>query len=440
MGGDGEGVLHFGLGAFHRAHQAVYTHLAGDDWGVCAVAPRSAGVVEALRAQGHRYNVLVREHDRAWTEPVTAIRRTLHAPTQRAEVIARLADPATRVVTLTITEKAYADTSHGAPVRLLADGLAARAAAGGPPLAVVCCDNLPGNGLATRRAVLAACDDRTAAWVADDVAFPATVVDRIVPATSPADHALAAELAGAPDGAAVVAEPYRMWVLQDHFPGGRPGWERAGALFTDDVARHERAKIRVLNGVHSALAYAGALTGHDRIDQALDDPALAAFAESLAHRDVLPTLDPPPGTDLGEYAATVLRRMRNPALGHRCAQVAADGSLKVPIRLLGTVRERLAAGAEPRWAGLAVAAWLRHVVTGTADDGRPVEVTDPNAARLRELARGEPARHLDALLGADDVFGHDLPYERRFTDLLRADLRAMARHGAGELIRKELTL
>ncbi|MFI6817979.1 mannitol dehydrogenase family protein [Nonomuraea sp. NPDC050328] len=430
-------VVHVGLGAFHRAHQAVYTQ-DSPGWRIRAIAPRSGTVAGALRAQGHRYHVLVREHGRAEAVPVSAITETLHAPTQRAEAVAALADPDTRVVTLTVTEKAY--TPAGDVLGLLVDGLAARRAAEAGPLAVVCCDNLPGNGPTLARLVLAACaarDGGLAGWVESGVAFPATVVDRIVPAATEADHTLVEALTGERDRAAVVAEPYRQWVLQDRFPGGRPAWP--GAVFTADVTPYERAKIRVLNGVHSALAYTGALTGHERIDQALADPALGRLAERLALEDVLPTLTPPDGVDLREYTATVLGRMRNPALRHRCAQVAADGSLKVPIRLLGTVRDRLAAGAVPRWAVLAVAAWLRHVTVGLDDAGRPVEAADPGAARLARRAAGNPAANLGRLLGERAVFGDDLPGHRGFTDLLHADLRDLARHGAGTVIRRETT-
>ncbi|MER6509859.1 mannitol dehydrogenase family protein [Nonomuraea sp. NPDC001636] len=407
-------VVHLGLGAFHRAHQAVYTEDAG--WEVCAVAPRSAEVVRALRERGHRYTLLVRDGDHATARTVSSIRATLHAPTERDRVVAVLADPRTTVVTLTVTEKAYRPDS--AVIALLAEGLAARAAKDAGPLAVVSCDNLPGNG----RRLSSLFEGR----IGPGVTFPATVVDRIVPAATAEDR----ELTG--DPAVVVAEPYTQWVLEDGFPAARPAWERGGALFTADVTPYEQAKLRILNGTHSTLAYAGALIGHEHIADALADPALEALAHRLAAEDVLPSLTPPDGMDLEVYAAAILARMRNTALRHRCAQVAIDGSLKVPIRLLGTVRDRLAAGAHPRWACLAVAAWLRHVSGGVDDRGRPLEVSDPLADRLRAMPPEE-------LLAVPEVFGEDLPYEPAFTGQVLADLRDLARHGAAAVIRRETT-
>ncbi|MEV4395864.1 mannitol dehydrogenase family protein [Nonomuraea sp. NPDC049607] len=409
-------VVHVGLGAFHRAHQAVYTEDAG--WEVCAVAPRSAEVVRALRERGHRYTLLVRDGERATARTISSIRATLHAPTERDRVVAVLADPETTVVTLTVTEKAY--RPGGAVVALLAEGLAARARKDAGPLAVVSCDNVPGNGRRLRELF------QEYAGIGAEVTFPGTVVDRIVPAATREDR----ELTG--DPAVVVAEPYTHWVLEDGFPAARPEWERGGALFTADVTPHEQAKIRILNGTHSTLAYTGALIGHEHIATALADPALEALAHRLTAEDVLPSLTPPDGLDLAVYTAAILARMRNTALRHRCAQVAIDGSLKVPIRLLGTVRDRLAAGAHPRWACLAVAAWLRHVRGGVDDRGRPLEVSDPLADRLRSLPPEEALR-------VPEVFGADLPDEPAFTGQVLADLRDLARHGAAAVIRRETT-
>ncbi|GAA3125576.1 hypothetical protein [Nonomuraea salmonea] len=219
----------------------------------------------------------------------------------------------------------------------------------------------------------------------------------------------------------MVAEPFSQWVLQDDFPGGRPSWERAGARFVADVEPYEQAKLRVLNGVHSALAYTGALTGHEYIADALDDPPLAHLAERLLAEDVLPTLTPPPGVDLPSYGEQVVTRMRNRALRHRCAQIAMDGSLKVPIRLLGTARDRLAAGAFPQWACLAVAAWLRHVTVSLDDAGHPVDVNDPRAEDLRRLAHA-PERLLAEVVP-------DLADHPDFTTHLRNTLSDFAEHG-----------
>ncbi|MFG1976659.1 mannitol dehydrogenase family protein [Nonomuraea fuscirosea] len=414
-------IVHLGLGAFHRAHQAVHTQEAGDGWAICAVAPRSPDVVRALRAQDHRYTLLVRDGDDVSATEISSVRRVLHAPTETEQVVRQVADPATRVITLTITEKAYADTRPGSAIGLLAAGLTRRAADGGGPVAVVSCDNLLANGRRLREAVRNVCGS-----VPEGVSFPATVVDRMVPATTREDLATAAKLTGREDLAAVVAEPYSQWVLQDDFPGGRPAWERAGARFVADVEPYERAKLRILNGAHSTLAYTGALTGVEHVADALGDPVLARLAGRLIREDVLPTLTAPPGVDLREYGERVLARMRNRALRHRCAQIAMDGSLKVPIRLLGTVRDRLATGGMPRWACLAVAAWLRHVTVSADDAGRPVEVSDPRADELRRLAH-DPRGLLAAV--APDLADH-----AEVAGRIRADLADFAAYGVRDCL------
>ncbi|HWB34977.1 MAG TPA: mannitol dehydrogenase family protein, partial [Rugosimonospora sp.] len=283
------GIVHLGLGAFHRAHQAVYTEqamaAAGGDWGIVAVAPRSAEVVRTLAAQDALFSVTALDAHRADTRVVGSLAGVRHLPTESASVLALLADPATRVVTLTVTEKAYlldpatgrlrlddpllaADLAGAEIPRtvpgLLARALRARAAAGGPPLALVSCDNLPSNGAALRTAVRQALDDEVPGWVG----FPSTMIDRIVPATTPDTLERAAAALGVADLAAVGAEPYRQWVLTDDFPAGRPAWEAAGAVFSDAVGDYERLKLRVLNGVHSTLAYLGALAGCDTIAEA----------------------------------------------------------------------------------------------------------------------------------------------------------------------------
>jgi fructuronate reductase len=332
----------------------------------------------------------------------------------------------------------------------LAAGLAARAAAGGEPVTVVCCDNLPDNGPTVRGLVRTyahayaarhAKASRLPDWIGARVAFPATMVDRIVPAASDTDRAAAAALLGVRDLGVVVAEPFTQWVIEDSFAGPRPAWEQAGAQLVPDVAPYEKAKLRMLNGAHSALAYLGGLAGYEFIAEALGDEALAACASRLMTEDAAPTLDPPAGLDLDDYAGQVLRRFGNAALRHRCAQVAMDGSQKLPQRLLGTVADRLAAGGTPVWAALAVAAWMRHVWAGRADDGRPFPVDDPLAALLRSrleeagvagrAAAGDAqaARVVKALLGIREVFG-DLAESAVLRSLLTEQLARLARDGA----------
>ncbi|MGH3309488.1 MAG: mannitol dehydrogenase family protein [Streptomyces sp.] len=485
--GSSTGIVHIGLGAFHRAHQAVYTEAAmaasGDtSWGILGVNLRSSAVVEELRRQDCLYTVLERDRDAARPRVVGSLRAAAHLPSEPGLVLDAIAAPSTRIVTVTVTEKGYrtgagrrlriddevrADVEDAAawaggaansrPPRtlpgLLLRGLQRRLAAGGAPLALASCDNIPASGKMLRALLEDCCDLLPAAhsrplleYLDSAVGFPSSVVDRIVPATTDADLAEVAAALGAEDRAAVVAEPFSQWVVSDDFPAGRPDWESAGVTFTDDVAPYEQAKLRMLNASHSTLAYLGGLAGHDSIAGAVADPLLAEAARRLLAVDVIPVLTAPGGVNLDDYAATVLRRFANPALRHRTAQVAADGSQKVPIRLLGTVREQLEAGRTPEWAVLAVAAWLRYTVVGTSDDGRTLPVQDPLAERLRAAAGPDGAEgsgsglvsRLDAVLRATDVFGEELREDPSFRALLGEDLRLLAAHGVTGTLRRIL--
>jgi len=323
----------------------------------------------------------------------------------------------------------------------LTAGLAARAAAGTGPVTVLCCDNLPANGPTVRGLVLTYAHEYAAQhagaarlpdWIAAQAAFPATMVDRIVPAATDADRADVAALLGVRDFGAVVAEPFTQWVIEDRFAGPRPAWEKAGAELVSDVAPYEKIKLRMLNGAHSALAYLGGLAGHEFIAQALADDVLAACAHKLMTCDAAPTLDAPPGMALHGYAEQVIRRFGNTALRHRCAQVAMDGSQKLPQRLLGTIADRIAAGGTPVWASLAVAAWMRHVWTGRADDGRPFAVDDPMAELFRSRlanAQSSAGQVVTALLGIREIFG-ELAESAVFRETLTEHLSRLARDGA----------
>ncbi|HEY7260870.1 MAG TPA: mannitol dehydrogenase family protein [Trebonia sp.] len=460
-------LVHLGIGAFHRAHQAFYTEECGD-WGICGVTQRSPRVAEELAPQDCLYTLLVRDGADARPRVIGAVREVLYGGGDPAAVAARIADPEVSVVSLTVTEKGYrrdpatgrlrlgdseiAADLAGRPPRTvigqLTAGLAAREAGGAGPVTVLCCDNLPANGPTVRGLVLdyaqayAAAGHAGAArfpdWIGAQVAFPATMVDRIAPPTTDADLAEVASLLGVRDLAAVVAEPFTQWVIEDSFAAPRPAWEKAGAQLVSDVAPYEKAKLRMLNGAHSAVAYLGGLAGYEYIAEAVADDVLASCAHRLMTSDVAPTLTAPPDLDLGEYAAQVLRRFGNTALRYRCAQVAMDGSQKLPYRMLATIADRLAAGATPMWATLAMAAWMRHVWVERADDGMPFPVDDPMAAVFRERlaeagvsgeASDQAGRVVTALAGIRDVFG-DLGESVRFRDLLTEQLSLLARDGA----------
>jgi fructuronate reductase len=455
-GAAGPGIVHLGLGAFHRAHQAVYTEdamaEAGGDWGIVGVAPRSPVLVEALAAQDHLYSVTTLAPTGPATRVIGALAGVRHAAADPAAVVALIADPAIRIVTLTVTEKGYrldpatgrllldddllADLETDRAPRtvpgLLIRGLAARRRADAGPIALMSCDNLPSNGHVLRGLVghLAAATGH-AGWVRDSVRFPGTMVDRIVPATTGETLALAGAALGARDLAAVGAEPYRQWVIEDDFPGGRPAWDRAGAVLTGDPRPWERLKLRTLNGVHSAIAYLGALAGCETIAEAMEIPGLRPVMRRFVAEDVAPGLTPPDGVSVVEYGDEVLRRFANPAIGHRTVQVAMDGSQKLPQRVLHTILARRAAGAVPRWGILVVAAWMRFV-RGTADDGRPLPLDDPLAATIRSrlaAAPDTPAGTADALLGLDTVFAPELAGDEEVRLVLVDWLTALDKHG-----------
>jgi len=449
------GIVHLGLGAFHRAHQAVFSEQAaaitGDTrWGISGVSQRSAAVREQLAPQDGLYSVLTRGLDAPSIQVIGSIREVLTAPEDPAAVVARVADPGVAVVTLTVTEKGYravagggldltdpeiqADLAGRPPrtvVGQLAAGLLRRAETGAGPLTILSCDNLVANGPFLRRLMQDYAEAAGGEWThLEEVRFPASMVDRIVPATTEADREEAARLLGVRDEALVVAEPFIQWVIEDEFAGARPAWEQAGAVLTDDVAPWEHAKLRMLNATHSMLAYLGGLRGYETIAEAVRDAELAELAGDLMAYDVIPTLTPPEGLDLTAYGASVLERFANPALRHRTAQVAMDGSVKLPVRLLGTVRDRLEAGAGPRFASLAVAAWMVYVAAGKDADGRELALDDPQAARLKEaVASAGPgaAGLVDAMLSVETVFDGELAADKTFRSLLVEGVTSLQR-------------
>ncbi|WBB90020.1 mannitol dehydrogenase family protein [Verrucosispora sp. WMMC514] len=443
------GVVHLGLGAFHRAHQAVYTEqaigLAGGDWGIVGVAPRNAAIVATLAAQDNLFSVSTLSAADQRTRVVGSLAGVRLAAADPLAVVALLADPAIRVVTLTVTEKAYqldpaagtlrpdtdlvADlTTDRPPVTvpgLLVRGLLARAAADAGPIALVSCDNLPANGrrlrsLVTQSLAYAGTSQQVLDWVEGQVGFPGTMVDRIVPASTPETLAAARRALGVEDLAAVAAEPYTQWVIEDDFPGGRPAWDRAGAVLCADAGPWERLKLRALNGVHSATAYLGALAGCETIADALALPHLVTVLRRLIAEDVAASFVPPDGVAVVDYGEQVLERFGNPAIRHRTLQVAMDGSQKLPQRILHTVADLRAAGRPARWAALVVAAWIRFA-QGSADDGRSLPLDDPLAERIRAVlaaAPRTPAGAVDAMLGLDEV----VPPEVAADAQVRADV------------------
>lgn len=428
----GTGIVHLGLGAFYRAFAAPMITDAmaasGGDWGITGVSLKSPGTRDALAPQGWAYTSVTLGPDGAEARVIEVLNNVLVAPEDPASVLAAMADPGVRIVTLTVTEKGYChepatgrlnpdhpdivhDLGHPLPVSApgyLVRALALRHAAGIAPFTVLTCDNLPENGRLVRGIVLELAgliDPALADWIAAEGRFPATMVDRITPATTPEDIEMVARLTGHHDAAPVLHEPFRQWAVEDDFVGGaRPDLAAAGAEMVADVTAHEHMKLRMLNGTHSSLAYLGYLAGHETIAEVMADPAFAAFADRL-WSEIMPAVEAPPGVRLADYAAALATRYANPAIRHRTWQIAMDGSQKLPQRILGTLGANLAAGRPSPGLCLALAGWMRYV-GGVDEGGQPIEVKDPLADRLRSLADATPAPadRVAALLAVEQVF------------------------------------
>jgi fructuronate reductase len=460
------GIVHLGIGAFHRAHQAVYTDdvLARDlSWGIIGVSLRSADTREALEPQNCLYTEALRSGEGEKLRVIGSVTQVLVAPEGVEKVLAAMSEPRTRIVSLTVTEKGYChDPATGAlneahpdivhdlanpreprsAPGLIVAALKRRRAAGTPPFTLLTCDNLPSNGRVVKRVVarfaeLAGRD--LGAFVAGELACPSTMVDRIVPATTDEDRDRIAERLGLRDAWPVVAEPYWQWVIEDRFPSGRPRWEGAGAVPVADVEPHELLKLRLLNGAHSSLAYLGYLAGYENVAETMADPAFAAFARRQMD-EVTPTLIVPPGVDVEGRKAALCERFKNPALKHRTWQIAMDGSQKLPQRLLAPIRDLLKRGAPIEHVALGVAAWMRYV-TGIDEKGSPIDVRDPLAQKLRAIAdeAGPVAERLaPALIRVEEVFGSDLPRDPRFGEAVTRALRRLYAVGAKRAVARPL--
>ncbi|WP_460357861.1 mannitol dehydrogenase family protein [Actinoallomurus acanthiterrae] len=451
-------MVHLGLGNFHRAHQAVYTADAQDpaeSWAITGVATASRDVVAALRAQDMRYTVLSIAPDRVLIDPIDVITDAFTAADEPARVVDLLADPGTALVTLTVTEKGYTflpgsrrldlddpgvahdlrDPEPRTTVGRLARGLLRRAQGDGAPLTVLSCDNLAANGAFLRglltefAGALPGPDGETLARYLDAVTFPNTMVDRIVPATTD-EHRAQAAAAGFDDRVPVPAEPFRMWVMEDRFAAGRPAWERAGAIFTDEVAAYEAIKVRFLNGTHSLLAYLGMLAGHPLIADAVADEPIATAAWRLGD-EYRPTVTVPAGFDLDHYRDDLFERFANRPLGHLTRQVGSDGSLKLAQRVPAAVSWHLEHGRAPRALALLVAAWIRAVgEPGSVTAPAVGRATDPAADRLTALTeRTSGPEHLARAALADErLLGGGSTADPRFVTAV-GDLLGVLRKG-----------
>lgn len=456
------GLVHLGTGAFHRAHQAIFTEEcieAGDlRWAIQGASLRSAAVAEQVNPQDGLYACLARDGEAAQARVIGAGVGVLVAPHNPHLLVQAMAHADVHVVTLTVTEKGYKldpatgalmmddpDIIHdlsGAPPRtapgFLVAALALRRSLGLMPFTALSCDNLPENGERLRNAVITLAqglDWSLAEWITRHGAFPSSMVDRIVPATTLEDIAAFASHTGVRDEGLVKTEPFNQWVIEDRFAGPRPAWEQAGAHLTNDVRPWELAKLRLLNGAHSAIAYLGGLAGYAHVHEAMGDDAVATFIDRL-HDEAATTLHPPAGLDVARYRRDLIARFRNGALRHKTRQIAMDGSQKLPQRLLNTIRARLDHARPIPALALAVAGWMRWQA-GMDEAGAAFVVDDPlsEVTRATYGSAGDPDAIARALARINAIFGEDLATDERFLAPVSRALAALHAQGAANTLR-----
>ena len=425
-------VVHFSVGGFHRSHQLLYFEEVAErrisnDWGVVGVGLRSPDMRNALAPQNHLYTVVARSPDGEHARVVGVMVDYLFAPDAPGRVLDLLAAEETRMVSLTITGSGYrlcpqsgAFDADDPDIRwdliatdqprtvfgFLVEGLDRRRRAGLPPFTVVSCDNMHRNGDATRAAVLGFArlrDRELATWIAENVAFPSSMVDRITPHTAPEERAAVAARYGVDDRWPVITEPFSQWFIEDNFSHGRPPLEDVGVRFVPDVARYELMKTRLLNAGHCALGYLGTLAGHTSIDRVMAEPLFSHYIATMMDDEVTPLLPPPDGIDLGEYKRSLMLRFANPAIADQLPRLCRRGSTKMPHHLLPSLRQAVDEARPHGLLTLAVAAWFRYL-HGTDETGRPIVIDDPRAELLRALARagGTDPR---PLLSERSIFG-----------------------------------
>lgn len=415
------GILHIGVGGFHRAHQAIYTEdvLASGDlrWGIIGANLRSTNMRDRLAPQDFLYTTCTRHIDLNEYRVVGALQNVLTLSQQRQEIIGLIASPSIKIITLTITEKGYClnvsgqlnedhpDVRHdldnpAMPVSalgIIAAGLKQRMDNRAGPITIISCDNLSENGNATARTIgglLVRKDRGIAHWVQDHVQFPSTMVDRIVPKTTEADIALLATESGIEDRGLVVCEPFSQWIIEDRFAGERPEWESAGAQIVNNVSVHEQMKLLMLNATHSALAYLGLLAGHEFIHEAMQDPMLHRFADYLLETEVMPVIVSPKDFDLLQYKQSILSRFANSQIQYRTAQVASDGSQKLIQRVYPSIQNHIELGTPCQGLMLIVSAWLRC----SCNKEIAGEFADPGAEPIRRLSEQELPEMLPSLI------------------------------------------
>ncbi|MBA8819408.1 mannitol dehydrogenase [Ochrobactrum sp. P6BS-III] len=465
------GIVHFGVGNFHRAHQAVYLDDLfatgeGHDWALVGAGVRASddAMRDTLKAQDWLTTVVEQEADHAGARITASMVDYVTISTEegRKALMAYLTSADTRIVAMTITEGGYyidpasqtfdpahpdivADAAHPDHPKtvfgLIVQALKLRKAAGVQPFTVMSCDNIPGNGHVTEDAVtgLAKLSDPTFAdWISANVAFPNSMVDRITPATGAREREIATKDFGVDDGWPVFCEVFKQWVMEDNFPTGRPALEKVGVTFTDQVAAYELMKIRILNGGHAAIAYPGGLLDIHFVHEAMEHPLIRRYLEKLTKDEIIPEIPPVPDTDLEAYRVLIDKRFANPSIGDTIRRLCLDGSNRQPKFILPTAADRVAKGHSVTGLALVSAFWCRYCY-GTTDSGAVIEPNDPSWDRLTKqaaLAKADPA----AWLAMDDIFGAlaaNPAYVAAFTSALKAiwqdgTTRTLERYLAGQ--------
>jgi fructuronate reductase len=462
----GVGVVHLGVGAFHRAHQALYLDdvlaRSGGDWRILGISCRGTRVRDQLRPQDCLYTVFERSGAATQMRLVGSIADLWVAGEDPRAVIDAIARDSTHLISLTVTEKGYCRSPSGngldlqhpdivhdlasptharSALGLLAEGLRERWQRGIGPVTLISCDNLPHNGALLRRLLVEFAGHRDPGlgeWIGREVAFPSSMVDRIVPATTDVDIAAASATLGLTDKAMVITEPFSQWIIEDRFAGARPDLAVAGVRLVGDVRPYENAKLRLLNGSHSALAYLGAISDLNYVHEAVAEPDVLGFVRHLMSCELAPTLAPTPGLDLAAYQSALLARFGNPALRHRLQQIAMDGSQKLPQRLVQPARERIESGKTFDALALAIAAWMRYTM-GRTERGVAYAIDDPLSGRLRKIGSsgtGSAVELTDGFLGVEEIFGTDLPRHAPFVAAVGRELEQLLAHGARAAMRR----
>jgi mannitol 2-dehydrogenase len=461
-------IVHIGVGGFYRAHQAVYLddllHRPGsEEWGYCGVGllAQDARIGEILRQQDCLYTVVERSTQGDRARVIGSLLEFLHAPADPEAVLGKMASPECRIVSLTITESGYYvnqgtgefDESHPDVVHdlanpqaprftfgYLAEALDRRRRRGLAPFTVMSCDNLQGNGDIARKMLLEFTrrrDPELSRWIDEHGAFPNSMVDRITPATKPEHCKMVADAFGIQDGWPVVTEPFRQWVLEDNFPGGRPAWQEVGVQMTSNVLPYEKMKLRLLNASHQAICYIGMLLGYQFSDEAMANPNIRILMQRMMDEEVTQLLDRVEGVDLEAYKAGLVERFSNSAIRDQLARIGTEGSARIPKFILPSILDQLQRNGPVRLLSFTVACWFRYLA-GHDDQGRPLPLVDPMAEKLREHAlngRGNPG----PLLGIRELFGDVLPAAPGFVGEVGRALADLYEYGAALALERVLT-